>query len=648
MQTFDPKLYPNLVALDDKVRRMLLTNEAKKWDTPTLEYKISEIHPVYWMETYGKVRPASMELGEGAVVHEGGVVPFVLNTLQLQLADKICAHFVGSVFTRVQEVILKHRKVGVSTLIAAFDYWHMRFVFNMNAFVIADISGHTDNIIEMVRTFHQYDTCGEGASELKHRPLTTKPMPKNKKGMRLSNYSMLEQDTGENSNPGTSGTVNVAHMSESAKWRDPENAETSLLNSIPRTGYAFVVKESTAFGVNKFAQDCADAELGKSAWEFVFLSWLDMPDCEDPVLEGEITPTEEERELMALYPKMTLGHVKFRRRQIEFLGSEQKFRQDFPLNSREPFLVSGSNYFNVIQVQQRIDELKFYIDWKKYGLNALSSKYPDILIRYKTSRYGLEESLHRLENRCAIPTVVQLNDNKGEVTYIRVPEGVPGDNVCVMYKKPERGRRYLVSVDVAEGKDQDNSVIEVFDCWAKEQVCELAGNYDEEYTAYYSVVLARLYNQAMIVPEMNNKCGGLLWGYLERSGYGKFFQRTYVAGNKKKKEPGWHTGPSVKGEVLGRLRIDFKNSDCLLYSLGLLDEMLHYMDIQGKLGAANNHKDDRVTSTAVNLQVITITPSLGSVGYKNRNSSDDTLVDTYGRRGFNTGGDKDERLRRYL
>ena len=53
MQQFDPKKYPNLCALDERVKKMLSTPEAKEWSIQRIEYEVCRIHPIYWMEQYG-------------------------------------------------------------------------------------------------------------------------------------------------------------------------------------------------------------------------------------------------------------------------------------------------------------------------------------------------------------------------------------------------------------------------------------------------------------------------------------------------------------------------------------------------------------------------------------------------------------------
>lgn len=649
MQTFDPKLYPSLHALDLKVKKMLSSPESAKWDNGEKMWRIAKIHPVFWMEEYGYVRPGEVKVGGD----DFGSAPvrFTLKPEQLQLADKVCGHLVGEHFTRIQQLVLKHRKAGISTLYAAFDYWFMRFYDNFNLMVIADLASHTDNIVEMIKLFHDRDECGNDSSNKKYWVPKTVSMPKNKKGLKLSNGSMLEQDTGENDNPGTSQTVNLCHMSENAKWRNPEDAETSLMNSMPRMGFACIFKESTAFGMNKFQDDCEKAWSGKSSWEFIFLTWLDMPDCCDEVYVGEeILYSPEEQELLASYPKMRTGHIKFRRRQIELLGSIDKFKQDFPLNPREPFLVSGSNFFNPQAVRDRIDAISFYRDWKLHGLESITHRYPDLMIRYKCHPRGMTAALQTLEDTCVVPKMVKLTDNDGSVSWIVEENGRKQDGCIEMYVEPKPGRKYLITVDPAEGKrsseyTSDNAVIEVFDAMSMEQVAEWAGCFDEEMTASIAVMLAKIYNEALIAPEMNNACGGTLISEINKTEYTNLFYRETIANQKVKRELGWHTKAGLKKDICAQMRLDFKNQNVLIHSLELLEEMLYFMEKGLKLEAADGKHDDRVMATAINIKIINVTPAIREVVAK-KEYLPESMFDSFVPSGIRPS--RQEALQRYM
>ena len=609
MQDFPPETYPNLARMDERVSLLLGTEEAKTWSTSRCEVEICNIHPVYWLEEYGFIRKGEMEGGSGGVE----IISFKLNTIQLQIADRICKHLLDTPWTRIQKIVLKHRKAGVSTLIAGFDYWLMRFIKNFSVFLIADLMGHTDNIASMVELFHERDVCGSGLVDETMRPPVRVALPRSKKGMKLSNGSMLELDSGENSNPGTSGTVNACHMSENSKWRDPQTAETSLLNSIPRKGFVFIVKESTAFGLNKYAQDCELAEKGKSNWDFIFITWKDLPDCEYELLPNEtLKYTQQEEELIRAYA-LRPGHIKYRRSQIELLGSEQQFKQDFPLNSREPFLISGFNYFNVELITRRMEEINFYRDWKSEGWDYVMclDRYQEILSRLMHHPRGLREGLNSMEMGNTIPLNVMLATNKGKTTYTQ--GGTSESGALTVFQFPARDHLYLATVDVAEGirsseYTSDNSIVTVFDVHRKEQVAEWGGVFDEEMTALYAVLVAKFYNKALIVPEMNNRCGGLLQKELEDTGYKNFYFRQKIQSQQTKREFGWLTTVGNKQNVCGQLKLDFKNGDCLFHSLPLLEEMLFFIDNKGRLGASSAHTDDRVMTASVGMKVIADTP----------------------------------------
>jgi len=313
---------------------------------------------------------------------------------------------------------------------------------------------------------------------------------------------------------------------------------------------------------------------------------------------------------------MRLGHIKFRRRQIETLGSEQRFKQDFPLNSREPFLITGSNFFNTAIIQRRIDDIKFFRMWKVKGMELTAPKFPEVALRIKHNPRGIRAALQRLEDDCSIPNMVKFVENDGNESWVKDNEAKAEDGAATMYKPPLKGKKYLVVVDVAEGKStgeytSDNSIIHVYEPRLRELVLEWGGLFDEEITAMFAVRIAKIYNKAIIAPEMNNTCGGLLWGYLKQSGYSKHLYHTeIVTNNSVKKEDGWKTTSGNKHDVCGQLKLDFKNGDCLIHSLDTLEEMMFFIDKKGKLEAASGHNDDRVMVASVASKIMRITPDL--------------------------------------
>ena len=138
---------------------------------------------------------------------------------------------------------------------------------------------------------------------------------------------------------------------------------------------------------------------------------------------------------------------------------------------------------------------------------------------------------------------------------------------------------------------------------------EWGGVFDEEMTANYAVRMAILYNNADVVPEMNNKCGGSLEANLKILGYRNIFHRETILAQKISREFGWKTTKGNKNDICSQLKQDFKNDVCTIHNLDLLEEMLFFVDAGGKLCSVDGHNDDRIMTMCIGLKVIASTPT---------------------------------------
>lgn len=615
MRTYNPEKYPNLAKLDRLVAEFLASDKAKELDDDRREDAVCRIHPIYWMEQHGQILQGKVEGSEDVSAGvEVKIIPFKLNATQLLIADRVCSNLIVRPWKPVRVNVLKCRKVGVSTLFAGFDYYFMRYVDHIEVFIIADIGKHTDNIFDMVVRFHKYDGAPFKPGKI--------PMARKKYGLRLANDSNCECDSGETKNPGTSQTIQIAHMSENAKWRQAKDAEQSLLDSIDRSGgFSFLVRESTAKGMNKFADDCELAEEGISDWQFVFIPWFDAEDCRTPLKVGEeFVPTPDEEDLMLLY-NLDAEQLKFRRSKIHDIGLD-RFKEDFPSHSREPFLTSAVSYFWLEKVKDRIEEIRFYESFKKRGIEASlrSKRFETIEIWFRAHQESRDRRqwLRDLANRCVIPRKVQIQEIAGKVTYRATPNAKDGDGYFTMWRPPLPDRKYLVVVDPAEGLSSnnytsDNSVIDIIDAYRREQVAQFAGVYDEEVTARYAVLACLLYNRALLVVE-TNACGPRVIECIKNYQYFNFYRRqTLSKGQIVSTQEGWKTTRGNKKEVCSHLKLDFKNDDCLIHSVESLMEMLSFVEERGKLKASPGKKDDRVMVLSIGLAVIHQTPGLSGM-----------------------------------
>lgn len=161
-----------------------------------------------------------------------------------------------------------------------------------------------------------------------------------------------------------------------------------------------MVLESTSRGMNRWFEMWMQAVNHESQYKPFFFSWLDDKHlfAKDYKESSEIyknrngrylTVDDLDDEELALYHKMdgsknplALMKLMWRRMKIANIGIE-KFRQEYPSNAMESFIVSGNNIFDLQLIQSR---LSFVDDAPKL---ELPNKLPLFLGNGRTvSQYG--------------------------------------------------------------------------------------------------------------------------------------------------------------------------------------------------------------------------------------------------------------------
>ena len=140
----------------------------------------------------------------------------------------------------------------------------------------------------------------------------------------------------------------------------------------------------------------------------------------------------------------------WRRMRIANIGIE-KFRQEFPSNAMESFIVSGNNVFDLQRIQDRLLNVN---DTPKIKMPV---KIPAIMKKWKKD--------------------------------------------CIIWKLPQKGMKYYSGVDTGEGISSDNSVIEIIDQDGY-QVFEFASNKIKPYEFSELVrAVGIYYNKSLLVVE---------------------------------------------------------------------------------------------------------------------------------------------------
>ena len=229
---------------------------------------------------------------------------------------------------------------------------------NKTALVISYDEKSAQTINEMSDRFYQ------------HLPAELKPMKRNSrgKGLLLENPTNIPAefekspglqskfliDTANNSNAGSSFTLNYLHISELSKWERPEETMKSLMQAVPKNN-AIVIVESTANGAGDYFHRLWDqAEAGENDYIPIFLPWFTHKEYSDPFnndserTQFAMTLDDEEKQLIQIH-SVTLEQLQWRRNTIKnkCAGSIDTFHQEYPSTAEEAFLTSGRPRFDI-------------------------------------------------------------------------------------------------------------------------------------------------------------------------------------------------------------------------------------------------------------------------------------------------------------
>lgn len=244
----------------------------------------------------------------------------------------------------LREQILKARQEGFSTIIAALLFINTYNQPNTNTVVIADNGPNTENLFRKVRTM--YDNLPGD-----------KRLPTDYAGKRNLSWPSLGSTyqvlTAGARAAGRSRTIHYLHMSERPFW-DNADLLTGLLPTVPADGAVF--DESTANGEgNEYHEDYKRARAGLSTFTARFYSWFENPEYSTPAPPAfePIGPLSlpdlrerfgDEEGLQAKFA-LTADQLYWRRRKMMEPGQGPLFRQEYPSDEDEAFLVSGARFF---------------------------------------------------------------------------------------------------------------------------------------------------------------------------------------------------------------------------------------------------------------------------------------------------------------
>lgn len=371
--------------------------------------------------------------------------------------------------------------------------------------------------------------------------------------------SGLTFETANDPNAGRAGTRKFAHLSEHAFYRYALEIDEGVQNSIPLGSDTYIIKESTANGKAGNGKAFYDlwqlAKRGESIYKSFFVAWYEIDDYAIPIRD-KFKLTKEEIDLIKRFPSITEENINWRRLKLleyksddnSILSPEERFNQDFPIDDITAFLSTGQPIFDLEQLEKQIELINL-------------------------------SPMRNIKDILSIP-----ND------FIK-----RFSNNLEIYSPPRKDRKYLLGADISEGLAQgDASCITVID-HEYNQVLSWYGKIDPDLLGILIVGIAEWFNQALVIPEVNNM-GHTTLTAIKNEGYSHVYRETIEDKVTKEKTTklGWRTTEKSKQSMLNHYVKLFRENDLKIKDKKLLIEMTQIA--RGENGNVNLNGRDRVVS----------------------------------------------------
>lgn len=263
----------------------------------------------------------------------GKIAPLVLNDVQMHVDALLNKQL--SETGKVRAIVVKGRKQGISTYVAARHYHRITHRIGLRAYILTHLADATDNLFAMVDRFHK----------------SNNPLLKPKTG--ASNATELvfpgleagyKVGTAGSSNVGRSDTIQLFHGSEVAIWPKAEDHAAGILEAVPDELGTEIILESTVKGLgNYFSDTWRDAVAGENGYLPIFIPWFWSEEYRAPVPPDFVLNAEDT--LYQAAHGLDDAQMAWRRGKIANLKSKWKFMQEYPATPQEAFQTSGEGCY---------------------------------------------------------------------------------------------------------------------------------------------------------------------------------------------------------------------------------------------------------------------------------------------------------------
>ena len=505
---------------------------------------------------------------------DGMLLPFELNGPQkivMKIFDEVKKQ------RPLRAVILKGRRMGMSTLVSGRFYQKTSFFPNRYAMQITHEPQATDFLFRMVKRFYDFSPDQVRPSTRSNNQTLLEFNTKDGKGLN----SGFRVATSGKSDIGSGQLIHFLHFSEMSKMSQDnlETILTAVAQCVPKDDKVEteIIYESTAKGVGGIFHDkfwnaryrywvekldasgeavirqTTNEKAGKENIETsIFIPWFCFEkNWMEPPVGFVLTP--DESKVKAAYG-LSDGQMFWRRFTIEneCRGDLRLFNQEHPSVPQDAFLGTGSPVFDTIKLH-----------------NILVSEQKP-------------------------PTRYMCMTDSG--TWVPAPDGE-----LRVWEEPLGHKRYVIGADVAEGLAiGDFSVASVIDHSSGEQVCEWHGKNEPYEFARVLVALAKRYNNALLGIECNHHGRSTIDAVLEAGYRNMWVDEIPDPPRRPRRRWGWRTDRKTKPLIINSLIKDVIEDTHGIRSMELIEEMLSYKrQADGGTEADYGRHDDRVMAFAI-------------------------------------------------
>lgn len=273
-----------------------------------------------------------------------GIVPFKLNSVQLDLLDKFYNQMQKN--GRARFIVLKARQMGLSTFIGALYYWWTIYHRGTKSLVLTHLDSATKELFEMIKRYHD------------NTPDEFKPKAQRNSTNELAFISIdsaFKTATAGSKNVGHGSTIQCLHWSEVSRSNNQSDMTAGVMQTVPSGDGSMIFLESTANGIGEYFHQTWEAALrGENEYIPVFYPWTAMKEYRKDADDVEFS--QDELDYQALHgiddEQLAWRQAKIR----EFKGSPEErlalFREQYPITQEEAFQSSDNSFINNAAVRE--------------------------------------------------------------------------------------------------------------------------------------------------------------------------------------------------------------------------------------------------------------------------------------------------------